>query len=113
MIVVGFDCGANEVTGSNQLCNCGSPHHATIRRHGLRQKNAGQQVTSGSYSGYYDGPMGHDSLMVKVTDSWLVGHEFEPGTTEDRYTLNMWRLKRSPIGEVRKLGERVPAQMSS
>ncbi|GFW07404.1 hypothetical protein TNCV_865761 [Trichonephila clavipes] len=26
---------------------------------------------------------GRGSLVVKVTDSWLVCHDFEPGTTED------------------------------
>ncbi|GFV12247.1 hypothetical protein TNCV_1537431 [Trichonephila clavipes] len=26
---------------------------------------------------------GHGSLVVKVTDSWLVGQEFEPSTAED------------------------------
>ncbi|GFT30439.1 hypothetical protein TNCV_2377281 [Trichonephila clavipes] len=56
---------------------------------------------------------GCDSLMDKVTDSWLTCHEFEPGTVEDspfrggRSTLNMWRLKRSPVGMVWKLGENV------
>ncbi|GFY24778.1 hypothetical protein TNCV_2689691 [Trichonephila clavipes] len=59
------------------------------------------------------------SLVVKVTDSWPVCHEFKPCTTEDppfsggRCTLNLSRLKRPPLVEVWKLGEKVPAQVSS
>ncbi|GFW97413.1 hypothetical protein TNCV_4990901 [Trichonephila clavipes] len=53
-----------------------------------------------------------DSLVVKVTDSWLACHEFEPSTAEgacsvmqrERCTLNMWKLKCPSIGVVRKLG---------
>ncbi|GFS84383.1 hypothetical protein TNCV_4605891 [Trichonephila clavipes] len=46
------------------------------------------------------------TLVVKVTDSWMACHEFEPCTAEDppcrggRCTLNMKRLKRPPVGEV-------------
>ncbi|GFV69338.1 hypothetical protein TNCV_2943081 [Trichonephila clavipes] len=54
---------------------------------------------------------GCDSLVVKVMDSWLACHEFEPGAAEDppckkdRYTLNLSGLKRPPIGvEVRREG---------
>ncbi|GFW42183.1 hypothetical protein TNCV_1206391 [Trichonephila clavipes] len=60
-----------------------------------------------------------ESLVVKVTDSWPVCHEFEPGTIEDppcrrgRCTLNMLRLKRPSGGVMWKLGEGVPAQVSS
>ncbi|GFX57003.1 SCAN domain-containing protein 3 [Trichonephila clavipes] len=44
--------------------------------------------------------------MVKIKNSWSVCPEFEPGTAEDppcrsgRWTLNMSRLKRPPIGVV-------------
>ncbi|GFW13129.1 hypothetical protein TNCV_3330611 [Trichonephila clavipes] len=50
-------------------------------------------------------------LVVKVTDSWPAYREFEPSTAEDppciggRCTLNVSRLKRPPVGVVRKLGE--------
>ncbi|GFS84382.1 hypothetical protein TNCV_4605892 [Trichonephila clavipes] len=46
------------------------------------------------------------TLVVKVTDSWMACHEFEPCTAEDppcrggRCTLNMKRLKRPPVEEV-------------
>ncbi|GFW60774.1 hypothetical protein TNCV_571191 [Trichonephila clavipes] len=49
---------------------------------------------------------GRGNLVVKVTDLLLECHEFEPSTTEDppcrgnRYTLNMSRLKRPPVGVV-------------
>ncbi|GFV65322.1 transposable element Tc3 transposase [Trichonephila clavipes] len=43
------------------------------------------------------------SLVVKVTDSWLVCHEFEPSTTEDplcrdRCTLHLSRAQTPPVG---------------
>ncbi|GFX77562.1 hypothetical protein TNCV_4026121 [Trichonephila clavipes] len=44
------------------------------------------------------------SLVVKVTDSWLACHEFEPSIAEyapysvDRCTFNMSRLKCPPTG---------------
>ncbi|GFT17190.1 hypothetical protein TNCV_4739021 [Trichonephila clavipes] len=63
---------------------------------------------------------GHGSLVVKLTDSWLVYPEFEPVTAEDptcrggRCTLNMPRLKQTPVGVASKLGQRrVPAQVST
>ncbi|GFX45517.1 hypothetical protein TNCV_2740541 [Trichonephila clavipes] len=62
---------------------------------------------------------GHSSLVVKVRDSWLACHEFESGTAEDqlcrdsRCTLNLSRLKRPAVVVMRKLGEDVPAQVSS
>ncbi|GFX33747.1 hypothetical protein TNCV_3961561 [Trichonephila clavipes] len=62
---------------------------------------------------------GCGSLVVKITDFWLTSHEFEPSTAEDppcrehKCTLNMSRLKRPPIGEVWKFGERVAVQVSS
>ncbi|GFW78772.1 hypothetical protein TNCV_4261941 [Trichonephila clavipes] len=49
-------------------------------------------------------------LMVKVMDSWLSCHEFEPSTAEDppcrggRCTLNMSKFKRPTVGEEWKLG---------
>ncbi|GFV88451.1 hypothetical protein TNCV_1242641 [Trichonephila clavipes] len=51
---------------------------------------------------------GRDNLVVKVTDSWPVYHEFEPSTVEDppcrgRCMLNMSKLKCPPV--VGKLGE--------
>ncbi|GFT61998.1 hypothetical protein TNCV_3811741 [Trichonephila clavipes] len=54
---------------------------------------------------------GRVGLVVKMTDSWPACHEFEPNTAEDlpfredQCTLNLTRLKRSPIGMVWKLGE--------
>ncbi|GFV13953.1 hypothetical protein TNCV_524301 [Trichonephila clavipes] len=48
--------------------------------------------------------------MVKVTDSWLVCHEFEPNTVEDprvgeRCTLNLSRAqKRPPVDVVVRKG---------
>ncbi|GFU91455.1 hypothetical protein TNCV_2542231 [Trichonephila clavipes] len=54
---------------------------------------------------------GHDSRVVKVTDSWLVCHEFEFNTAEDspcrrgRCTLSTSRLKIPPDDVVSKLGE--------
>ncbi|GFX62474.1 hypothetical protein TNCV_413161 [Trichonephila clavipes] len=61
---------------------------------------------------------GRGSLVVKVTDSWLAYHEFEPCTAENplcrrRCTLNMSMLKHAFVGAVWKLGEGVPAQVSS
>ncbi|GFW57275.1 hypothetical protein TNCV_541891 [Trichonephila clavipes] len=59
------------------------------------------------------------SLVLKVMDSRPACHEFKPSTAEDplcregRFTLNLSRLKRSPFGEVWKLGEGVPPQVSS
>ncbi|GFX41472.1 hypothetical protein TNCV_3490121 [Trichonephila clavipes] len=59
------------------------------------------------------------SLVIKVTDLWPACHEIEPSTPEDppckegRCTLNMLRLKHPPVGVVWKLGEEVPAQVSS
>ncbi|GFW60731.1 hypothetical protein TNCV_570771 [Trichonephila clavipes] len=56
---------------------------------------------------------GRRSLMNKVTDSWLVCHEFEPHTAEDprcregRCTLNLSRLTptfRWCVGEVKRGG---------
>ncbi|GFT85568.1 hypothetical protein TNCV_4252951 [Trichonephila clavipes] len=44
------------------------------------------------------------SLVIKVTDSWLACHQFEPSTSEDspyrgdRCTLNLWKLKCPPVG---------------
>ncbi|GFW49961.1 RNase H domain-containing protein [Trichonephila clavipes] len=52
-------------------------------------------------------------LVVKVTDSWLACHEFEPVTAEDppysggRCTLNMSQLKRPPVDVVGLLGNEV------
>ncbi|GFX40585.1 hypothetical protein TNCV_2373691 [Trichonephila clavipes] len=50
----------------------------------------------------------HDSLVVKVTDSWPACREFEPSTVEDppcrTGTFNMSRHER-PVNEVWKLGE--------
>ncbi|GFU20717.1 hypothetical protein TNCV_3176541 [Trichonephila clavipes] len=46
-------------------------------------------------------------LVVKVTDSWLVCHEFKPSTAEDppcrggRCTLNVSRVRRPPVGVVK------------
>ncbi|GFT29138.1 hypothetical protein TNCV_3587491 [Trichonephila clavipes] len=62
---------------------------------------------------------GRGILVVKIMDSWLACHEFEPSTTEDppgkgyRCTLNMSRFKRSLVGVLGKLGEEMPAQVSS
>ncbi|GFT34049.1 hypothetical protein TNCV_4384961 [Trichonephila clavipes] len=61
----------------------------------------------------------HGSPVVKVTDSQLACHEFDPSTTEDppckedRCTLNMSKLKCNSVGVVWKLGEEVPAQVLS
>ncbi|GFU46900.1 hypothetical protein TNCV_4699621, partial [Trichonephila clavipes] len=51
--------------------------------------------------------------MDKVTDSWLLCHEFQPNAAEDpacrgnQSTLNIFRLKRPPVGvEVRGGGAR-------
>ncbi|GFT12693.1 hypothetical protein TNCV_5094591 [Trichonephila clavipes] len=57
------------------------------------------------------GHRGPGSLTVKVTDSWLACHEFEPGSSEDlpcrrgRCTLNMSWLVRPPVGIAWKYGE--------
>ncbi|GFX49727.1 hypothetical protein TNCV_3072801 [Trichonephila clavipes] len=57
--------------------------------------------------------------MVKVTESRLACHEFQPRTAEDppcrggRCVLNMSRLKRPPVGGLWKLSERMSAQVSS
>ncbi|GFT11404.1 hypothetical protein TNCV_1144681 [Trichonephila clavipes] len=54
-----------------------------------------------------------------VLNSLLVGHEFEPSATKDqprregRCTLNMSRLRRTLFGVMWKLGDGVPAQVSS
>ncbi|GFV51529.1 hypothetical protein TNCV_2908321 [Trichonephila clavipes] len=48
---------------------------------------------------------GHCSLVVKVTDSWLACHEFEP-------ELNLLRLKRPPVGMEVRRGD-VRSQVSS
>ncbi|GFU66687.1 hypothetical protein TNCV_3111711 [Trichonephila clavipes] len=51
---------------------------------------------------------GHGSPVIRVMDSWLACHDFEPSTAEDppcrgcRCMLNMSRLKYSPIGVVWK-----------
>ncbi|GFT57949.1 hypothetical protein TNCV_2768571 [Trichonephila clavipes] len=56
-------------------------------------------------------------LAVKLMVSWPACHEFEPSTAEDplytggRCTLNMSRLKRSPVGVLWKFGEEVPAEV--
>ncbi|GFU44578.1 hypothetical protein TNCV_1506861 [Trichonephila clavipes] len=55
---------------------------------------------------------GHGILIVKVTDSWLVGHEFKPIAAEDppcrkcRFTLNLSRLKCPFVDMVGKLRKR-------
>ncbi|GFT70257.1 hypothetical protein TNCV_3457011 [Trichonephila clavipes] len=60
---------------------------------------------------------GRSSLVLKVTDSWLVCHEFDPGTAKDppcrgsRCTLNISRFKHSPVGVVWKLGERMSSSL--
>ncbi|GFY27666.1 hypothetical protein TNCV_911171 [Trichonephila clavipes] len=65
------------------------------------------------------GPCGRGRLVIKATDSKLAYHEFELSADEvppcrgGRKTFNMSRLKRPPIGVVWKLGEGVPAQVSS
>ncbi|GFY19252.1 uncharacterized protein TNCV_4226161 [Trichonephila clavipes] len=52
---------------------------------------------------------GRSSLVVKIADSWLACHEFDPGTAEDppcrggRYTLNISKLKRPSVDVVWKL----------
>ncbi|GFX32675.1 hypothetical protein TNCV_888131 [Trichonephila clavipes] len=57
--------------------------------------------------------------MVKVTDSWLMCHEFEPSAAEDlpcrggRCSLNLSRLKRPPVGVVWKLGEEIIESITS
>ncbi|GFW02926.1 hypothetical protein TNCV_3733251 [Trichonephila clavipes] len=62
---------------------------------------------------------GHSNLVVKVTDSWPVCHEFEPSTAENmsfrggQCTPNRSRFKRSPMSGVCKLEEVVPSQVSS
>ncbi|GFV28501.1 hypothetical protein TNCV_3984521 [Trichonephila clavipes] len=54
---------------------------------------------------------GRGSLVVKVTDSGQVCHEFKPSTAQDppctgrQSMLNMLRLKHPPFGVVCKLGE--------
>ncbi|GFW48383.1 hypothetical protein TNCV_1109461 [Trichonephila clavipes] len=50
------------------------------------------------------------SVVVKVTDSWLACHKFEPNTTEDppcsgAMHVKSRDLKRPPVGVVWKLGE--------
>ncbi|GFV22651.1 hypothetical protein TNCV_2078411 [Trichonephila clavipes] len=56
--------------------------------------------------GIADRPRGRGSLVVKVTDSWLVCYGFQPSTAKDppcrggRCTLNVSRLKRTTIGVV-------------
>ncbi|GFW97509.1 hypothetical protein TNCV_4991841 [Trichonephila clavipes] len=53
---------------------------------------------------------GSSSLVVKVTDMWLVCHEFKPSTVEEPpcreegcCSLNLSKLKPPPVGvEVRK-----------
>ncbi|GFV84420.1 hypothetical protein TNCV_5006841 [Trichonephila clavipes] len=55
------------------------------------------------------------SLVVKVTDSWLVCHELKPSTAEDppcrgdRCMLNMSRLKCPPVDVAWKLGKEMLA----
>ncbi|GFU25219.1 hypothetical protein TNCV_3452001 [Trichonephila clavipes] len=62
---------------------------------------------------------GRGSLVLKDTDFWLACRELEPSNAEDlpcaggRCTLNTSGLKVPPIGVVWKLGEEVPAQVSS
>ncbi|GFX97391.1 hypothetical protein TNCV_1077621 [Trichonephila clavipes] len=54
---------------------------------------------------------GRGSLVVKGTDLWPAGHEFEPSTAVDpqrrggRCTLNLSRLKRPPIRVIWKSGK--------
>ncbi|GFX85763.1 hypothetical protein TNCV_2471651 [Trichonephila clavipes] len=48
---------------------------------------------------------GRGSLIVKVTDSWLACHEFDPPCTGSRCTLNMSRFECPPISRVWKIGE--------
>ncbi|GFW07854.1 hypothetical protein TNCV_3919871 [Trichonephila clavipes] len=58
-------------------------------------------------------------FQVKITDSWVACHEFEPCNAEDppcrggRSTFNLSRIKRPPVGGVWILGEGMPAQVSS
>ncbi|GFT84034.1 hypothetical protein TNCV_1149321 [Trichonephila clavipes] len=68
----------------------------------------------------YASNCGHGSLVVKVTDSWLVCHEFEPSTVQDSSCRGMpmhveygeARMSSYWCGvEVRRGG--VPAQVSS
>ncbi|GFS95960.1 hypothetical protein TNCV_4277491 [Trichonephila clavipes] len=65
--------------------------------------------------GYVDG---YRSLVVMVTNSLPMCHEFEPCTPEDppyregRWTINMLKFKRPPVDVVRKLGKRVTATVT-
>ncbi|GFV55386.1 hypothetical protein TNCV_146591 [Trichonephila clavipes] len=61
---------------------------------------------------------GLGSLVVKVTDSWLEGQEFEPGPLKILHveanivkSIETHTHRRLPIGVVWKLEERMPAQM--
>ncbi|GFS54181.1 hypothetical protein TNCV_2527181 [Trichonephila clavipes] len=57
--------------------------------------------------------------MVKVTDSRLGYHEFEPSAAEDpscaggSCTLKLSSLDRPPVGGMRKLGKMMTTQVSS
>ncbi|GFX94757.1 hypothetical protein TNCV_1636191 [Trichonephila clavipes] len=59
----------------------------------------------------------YNYLVVKVTDSWLSSHEFEPSTAKNlpcrgrRFTLNL-PIKGSPVGVMGQLGEGVTVQVS-
>ncbi|GFW39351.1 hypothetical protein TNCV_1833341 [Trichonephila clavipes] len=57
---------------------------------------------------------GRNGLVVKVTDSWPAGHEFEPSTAEDPPCRGSMHAKSvDAVGGVWKIGERVLTQMSS
>ncbi|GFX39658.1 hypothetical protein TNCV_2104021 [Trichonephila clavipes] len=109
---------------------CRHKRHVFIVERILRRKRCGQYFplstqTNRKYSvsvGHYcdkEPPCGRGSLAVKVTDSCLAYHGFEPGTAEGppcrggRYTLNLSMLKRPPVGVEWKLGKGVPSQVTS
>ncbi|GFT17299.1 uncharacterized protein TNCV_4806151 [Trichonephila clavipes] len=101
-----------------------SPNFHTMQTLGLRGLkdlrciNPSTPLSSGTRSRTYETSGDCGSLVVKVTDSRMACHEFEPGTAEDplykgdRCTL-MSKLKCTPVGVVWKLGEGVTVHVLS